>query len=139
MKTFTCRLIVRFGETDAFGIVYYPNIFRFFDYAVETLLRASPYAYIAELRETGAGFPALEAGGAFGAPIFAGDEITIETDVEEVRTRAFRVRHRISRDGDPLATGYEIRIFARARRGPEPIEGLPLPGALRAYLSGDED
>ncbi len=138
VRTFSCSLIVRFADTDAFGIVYYPNIFRYFDHAVETLLRAGPYDYIGNLRATGAGFPALEAGGAFSAPIFAGDEVTIETDVEDVRTRAFRVRHRIVRDGEVLATGYEVRIHARKPPGASAIEGLPLPDDLRDYLTGDD-
>ena len=136
MRTFSCSIVVRFAETDAFGIVYYPNIFRYFDEAVETLLRASPYDYVANLRGTGAGFPALEAGGAFTAPIFVGDEIVVETDVEDVRTRAFRVRHRIVRDGTLLATGHEVRMFARKPAGTAAIEGLALPEALRAYLLG---
>ncbi|MBD5635619.1 MAG: acyl-CoA thioesterase [Candidatus Eremiobacteraeota bacterium] len=137
MQTFTCSLAVRFAETDAFGIVYYPNIFRYFDLAVENLLREAPYDHFGNLRESGAGFPALEAGGAFGSPIFAGDEITIETDVEDVRTRAFRVRHRILRGEDVLATGYEVRIYARKPPGAATIEGLPLPDDLRAYLLGE--
>ena len=125
---------VRFAESDAFGIVYYPNIFRYFDFAVETMIGASPYDHFANLRETGAGFPALECAGAFRLPIFAGDAIAIETDVEDVRTRAFRVRHRIVRRDDVLATGYEVRMYARRLPGAATIEGLPLPEALRAWL-----
>ncbi len=138
MKTFETTHVVRFAETDAFGIVYYPNIFRFFDHAVEALLRASPYDYVGWLRATGAGFPALDVGGAFSVPIFVGDEITIETDVEDVRTRAFRVRHRIVREGEVLATGYEVRMYARKPPGADAIEGLPLPEELRAYLLGED-
>ncbi len=137
MRTFFCSFIVRFADTDAFGIVYYPNIFRYFDHAVETLLRASPYDYIGNLRASGAGFPALDASAAFSAPIFAGDEVTVETDIEDVRTRAFRVRHRIVRGEDVLATGSEVRIYARKPPGVSAIEGLPLPGDLRDYLTGD--
>lgn len=137
MRTFFCSFIVRFADTDAFGIVYYPNIFRYFDHAVETLLRASPYDYIGNLRASGAGFPALDASAAFSAPIFAGDEVTVETDIEDVRTRAFRVRHRIVRGEDVLATGSEVRIYARKPPGASAIEGLPLPGDLRDYLTRD--
>jgi YbgC/YbaW family acyl-CoA thioester hydrolase len=128
--------VVRFADTDAFGIVYYPNIFRYFDFAVEALLRASPHPYIDDLRASGAGFPALEVSGAFAMPIFVGDQIAVETDVEDVRTRAFRVRHRILRGDDVLATGHEVRIHARKPPGAEKIEGLPLPDALRRYLIG---
>jgi YbgC/YbaW family acyl-CoA thioester hydrolase len=135
MRTFRCSLTVRFAETDAFGIVYYPNIFRYFDFAVERLLIASPYPYIDRLRDSGAGFPALEVSGTFTMPIFVGDDVVVETDVEEVRTRAFRVRHRILRGADLLATGHEVRIHARKPPGTATIEGLPLPEALRRYLS----
>jgi len=137
VRTFSCTIRVRFAETDAFGIVYYPNIFTFFDLAVEALLRESPHDHFGALRATGAGFPALECGGAFSSPIFAGDEIVVETDVEDVRTRAFRVRHRIVRGDETLATGYEVRIFARRPPGADKIEGLPLPDALRDWLAGE--
>ncbi len=137
MRTFSCTIRVRFAETDAFGIVYYPNIFTFFDLAVETLLREGPHDHFGALRATGAGFPALECGGAFSSPIFAGDEIVVETDVEDVRTRAFRVRHRIVRGDETLATGYEVRMFARRPPGADKIEGLPLPDALRDWLAGE--
>jgi 4-hydroxybenzoyl-CoA thioesterase len=137
MKTFETTLTVRFADTDAFGIVYYPNIFRIFDYAVEKLLEASPYDHMGNLKATGAGFPALEAAGAFSLPIFAGDDVTIETDVEEVRTRAFRVRHRIVRGEETVATGYEVRMHARKPIGADEIEGLALPEDLRTFLSGD--
>jgi len=138
LRTFSCSFVVRFADTDAFGIVYYPNIFRYFDHAVETLLRASPYDYIGNLRASGAGFPALEASGAFSAPIFVGDRVTVETDVEEVRTRAFRVRHRIVRGDTVLATGSEVRIYARKPPGASAIDGLPLPDELRLYLTVDD-
>ena len=137
MRRFTHAIRVRFAETDTFGIVYYPNNFTYFDLAVEALLDASPYDYVGNLRRTGAGFPALECGGAFSSPIFAGDDIVVETDIEDVRTRAFRVRHRIVRGEDVLASGYEVRIYARKPPGSETIEGLPLPDELRAWLTED--
>jgi YbgC/YbaW family acyl-CoA thioester hydrolase len=136
VRTFVTQSLVRFSDTDAFGIVYYPNVFRLFDLAVEMFLRASPYDHMAELRATGAGFPALEASATFRSPIFAGDEIAIESDLEEVRTRAFRVRHRILRGVNVLATGLEVRMYARKPLGASAVEGLPLPEDLRAYLLG---
>ena len=127
-------LRVRFGETDAFGIVFYPNFFAYFDVAVAALLRASPYGFARGLREGGFGFPIVESGARFHAPVLADDEIDIGTRVTEIRARSVRLEHTVRRAGTIIATGFEIRAFARYSPTAQKIELAEMPADLRAWL-----
>jgi acyl-CoA thioester hydrolase len=128
------ELRVRFGETDAFGIVFYPNFFQYFDLATEELWRQSPYDFSAGITEGGIGFPILESGAKFLAPLHPGDTFTIVTRVAEVRTRALRVEHEIVRAQTLIATGFEVRAHARKLAGSEKLVMEPIPDDLRAWL-----
>jgi acyl-CoA thioester hydrolase len=127
-------LRVRFGETDAFGIVFYPNFFQYFDLATEELWRQSPYDFAAGITGGGAGFPIMESGAKFFAPLHPGDEFTIVTSVAEVRTRALRVEHEVWRGETLLASGFEVRAHARKVPGTDKLVMEPIPGDLRAWL-----
>jgi len=127
---------VRFSETDAFGIVFYPNFFMYFDLAMHELLRAAPGDWHAQMRASGLGFPIRESGGTFSAPLFADDEITVESKITEVRPRSLRVEHTIRRGDLLVAHGYEVRVHARREPGTHKLEKHEFPAELRAWLSG---
>jgi acyl-CoA thioester hydrolase len=127
-------LRVRFGETDAFGIVFYPNFFQYFDLATEELWRQSPYDFSDGVKAGGIGFPIMESGAKFYAPLHPGDEFTIVTTVAEVRTRALRVEHEVRRGETLIATGFEVRAHARKLPGVDKLEMEPIPDDLRAWL-----
>jgi len=128
------ELRVRFGETDAFGIVFYPNFFQYFDLGTEELWRQSPYDFEAGLNTGGIGFPILESGGKFLAPLYPGDTFTVVTRVAEVRTRALRVEHEILRGETLIATGFEVRAHACKLADNEKLVMEPIPADLRAWL-----
>jgi acyl-CoA thioester hydrolase len=115
---------VQWGETDAAGIVFYPNYFRWFDRATHQLFRQAGYP-IREMLAAGSAIPLIGSGANFTSPLRYDDEIEIESSVAEVRTRAFRVRHIIRREGEAVADGYEIRIFAGVGNG-----GVLAPGRI---------
>jgi YbgC/YbaW family acyl-CoA thioester hydrolase len=127
-------LRVRFGETDAFGIVFYPNFFQYFDLGTEELWRQSPYDFSTGVKDGGIGFPIMETGAKFFAPLHPGDEFTVVTRVAEVRTRALRVEHEVRRGETLIATGFEVRAHARKLPGEEKLVMEAIPDELRAWL-----
>jgi YbgC/YbaW family acyl-CoA thioester hydrolase len=131
----THTLRVRFGETDAFGIVFYANFYVYFDVAVIELMRAGPYDFT-EMRASGFGVPVVESGARFLAPLLADDEIAIATRVTEVRARSFRVEHEVYREELKIATGFSIRAFSSYSTELEKIVLADMPTSLRTYLSG---
>ncbi|HEY9086062.1 MAG TPA: thioesterase family protein [Candidatus Tyrphobacter sp.] len=127
------RLRVRFGETDAVGVVFYPNYYTFFDLAADALLREAGYPPAEVLRNTGFSFPIVQSGARIFAPLFHDDEIEIASRVAEVRTRGFRVEHEIFKSGNRIAEGFEIRVHAR--RAGDWLEAVALPEAVRKALT----
>src|SRR5512134_2621259 len=103
---------VRWGETDAMGIVFYPTYLAWFDHATHELFASSGRDLMTRLREDGVSFPIAECGARFRAPVFAGEELVVTATVGEVRSRSFRVEHRVERDGAEVADGFELRVVA---------------------------
>lgn len=127
---------VAWGETDAAGIVFYPNYFRWFDEATHDLIRELGYS-VAMMLERGFAIPIVEAQGRFLGSLSYDDELSITSRIAEVRTRAFRVEHQVLRGEAIVCEGYEVRMWVRVsseggRLGPEPI-----PEELRTLVEPD--
>lgn len=124
---------VRFGETDAAGIVYYPTFFTWFSLGTDTLLRVDG----SSLRDPEGGpvwpLPTVNCGATFSAPLFYDDEIVVRSSVAEIGSRSFRVEHVITRNEREVARGFEVRVYVR-REGNR-LSAVPLPDELRACLS----
>jgi acyl-CoA thioester hydrolase len=123
---------VQWGETDAAGIVFYPNYFRWFDQASHDLLGHLGYP-VSRMIEQGYAVPIIEARGRFLASLAYDDDLLITTRVAEVRTRAFRLDHTVTRSSEVVCEGYEVRIWVRL--GQERLEPERIPDELRALLT----
>ena len=70
LMSFSTRIVVRFGETDPAGLVYYPRLFHYCHVAFEEFFAARTGRTYAELlaRER-LGFPTVNAQAEFFAPL----------------------------------------------------------------------
>jgi len=132
VRTLTTFLRVRFGETDAAGIVFYPNILAYFDVAAHELLRACGYALGERLRNDGVAFPLVESGARFHAPLQHDQEIAVSASVARVGTSSLRLEYRIERGAVLAAQGFEVRVFVRKTLSGFVPEAIP--GDLRRAL-----
>ena len=127
---------VEFGETDAVGVVYYPNYYRWFDRGTHELLRLSGYP-LNRMFADGIATPLAETGARFLSPLRYDDELEIVSRAVEVGNRSFRVGHQIWHEGSLIAEGHEIRVCVEF---PQPASGklrsTKLPDALRGRLLG---
>ena len=126
---------MRFGETDAAGIVFYPTFFAWFDVGMSGLLRA---ALGGELNDAHGRprfpVPIVEAGARFVAPLRFDDAITIRSTVTELGTSSLRVEHAVLLGDTEAARGFEVRVLIQP--GDEGrIAAAPLPPDLRAALA----
>lgn len=132
-RTHTTRLRVRFGETDAAGIVYYPTFFVWFDVATHGLMRAA----VGELRGPDKRpqypIPLVESGARFVAPVYYDDLIEIRSTVVHVGRSSMRIEHVVTRDGAEAANGFEVRVVVAAGAGP--IKSTRMPEEMRRALS----
>jgi len=124
---------VRFGETDAAGIVFYPTFYVWFDVGTHALLRAAAGSLTDPAGRPRWPLPIVESGARFAVPLVCDDEIVIRSTVAEIGTSSLRVEHIVSRGADEVARGFEARVFIR-REGTR-IVSAPIPAELRAALN----
>jgi acyl-CoA thioester hydrolase len=127
------RTRVRFGETDAAGIVFYPTFFAWFDLGTHALLRAAMGTLHDDQGRPRWPLPIVESGANFLAPLFSDDEIAIRSTIAKIGSRSLRVEHEVTRGETVVARGFEARTLI-ARTGAT-IAAVALPDDLRAALS----
>ncbi len=126
MEPHRTRLRARYAETDATGIVYYNSYFVYFEVGRVEMFRTLGLPYDWRL-------PIVETHCRYRASARFDDPLEVESVVEEVRTRAFRVSQRVYRlTGAPdaeerelLVEGYTV-MMTQDEHGP-----IPLPAAFR--------
>jgi YbgC/YbaW family acyl-CoA thioester hydrolase len=130
------RTRVRFGETDAAGIVFYPTYFAWFDQGTHALLREGDEPARGPDGGPKHPFPIVECGAKFFAPLKFDDPIEIVSTVAEVGESSLRVEHEIVLAGKTVARGFESRVYIRIEGGR--IAKAPIPDALRNHLTAGE-
>ncbi len=85
-----CRVRIRFGDTDPYGIVYFVSYFRYIHRAIEEFLRSRGLAPEETFKNTAEGFglPIVEASCRFRRPAKYGEVLRVETRIQELRTKA---------------------------------------------------
>jgi acyl-CoA thioesterase FadM len=85
-----------------------------------------------------AGTPAVSINARFLAPARLGDEVRHEVEVAEVRTRAFRIRHRFWRDEVLLMEAEDVRAWCEITFTDDDarLTARALPEAIRGLLAG---
>jgi 4-hydroxybenzoyl-CoA thioesterase len=82
------------------------------------------------------GFPLVETGSRYFAPLHYDDLIVIDSQVAEVRTKGLRIEHTVRRGDTLVATGFEVRVYARFDpTGEQRLEARPIPEQLRGWLA----
>lgn len=128
MRVFRTRVRVRYAETDATGIAYYNSYLVYFEVGRIEMFRelGLPYDWRVPIRETWCRYHA--------SAVFD-DVIELETFVEEVRSKAFRlgVRALRLREGEEpllLAEGYTVMVTLDDEGNPS-----SMPETFRTALS----
>ena len=129
------RTRVRFGETDAAGIVFYPTFFAWFDAGMTGLLRSA--AGGRPMHEPDGRprlpVPIVESGARFVAPLYYDDPIAIRSTVVELGRSSLRIEHVVLRGDEEVARGFEVRVLIGSENSR--MAPVPLPDDLRAALS----
>lgn len=133
------EITIEWGDCDPAGIVFFPNYFRYFDIATNSLFeRALGLNKYQMTRKYGTtGIPLVDVGARFIIASVFGEVLTIESEVAEIRRASFRVQHRL-RKGDALAVeGFETRVWtARDPDDPDKLKSRPIPQEVVAKLHG---
>ncbi|RSL32335.1 acyl-CoA thioesterase [Salibacterium salarium] len=116
-------LKVTWGDTDAAGIVFYPNFYRWMDQSTHELFGANGLKVSTLQKEKDIIFPLLETFCTFKAPLVHEDEIQVHSEVDEVQNKVFKVNHQFYKGKDIVAQGYEKRAWTSvAGEQPQAVE-----------------
>lgn len=133
-RTARLRLRVRFGETDAAGIVFYGTFLSWFDAGVSNLIRIPGIPSAQKDGKPTFVLPIVEVGAKFFASLRVDQEFDLVSTVVQIGTTSVRVEHEaFDLDGARVAAGFEQRVHCRIVDGDFIKE--PLPDVLRAHLS----
>jgi 4-hydroxybenzoyl-CoA thioesterase len=82
---FSVHIIVRFGDVDFAGFVYYPTIFHYLHIALEEFFKARcGVSYRALLADERLGFPTVNVKAEFFVPLVYGDEAIVELFISRI-------------------------------------------------------
>lgn len=120
---------VRWGETDAAGIVFYPSFYGWMDEASHHYFSKIGHPTTKLFENEKIGIPLVEAKCVFKSPLLFGDEVTVASTVSEVRNKVIIMNHTFLKEGQIVAEGYEIRAWASLNGSK--LKALPIPDAVR--------
>ena len=109
MELFTIPVRVYWEDTDAQGVVYYANYFRFMERARTEWLRARGVEQDTLHREHGLVFVVTDTGIRFRQPARLDDLLTVTAELDRLRGARFRFVQHVYRggaDGALLCTGH---------------------------------
>lgn len=125
------RRIVKFGDTDAAGVVYTG---RFLDFALEaydTWLRVALDLAWPKQAAANVGAPAVSCHLEFSRSLCAGDQLDIEVRLDRIGNSSFTVRT-VGRNGEGLDIFVAVLIFATVDNSAR--ESVRIPDAYRARM-----
>ncbi|MCW5665513.1 MAG: acyl-CoA thioesterase [Piscinibacter sp.] len=136
-RTTTFRVDVQFGDCDPAGIVFFPNFSRWMDAASLAFFMQCGLPPWRELVKTRGivGTPLLEINTKFVRPVTYGETIAIDTWVEEWRDKVFVQQHRVTRGGELICEGREVRAFVTREPGTDRLRAIPVPADIKALCS----
>jgi len=119
---------VRFGDTDAAGIVYYANYLRYFEAGRAEMMRAAGLPYAEVIGDEDVVMPVVDAWVRYLVPARYDDLLTVESWVHELRAASILV-------GTNIWRGDALLVNGGARLGCVTLQGKPrrLPERMRAF------
>lgn len=111
MKSVEYSFTVRWGDTDAAGIVFFPNFYKWMDEATHDFFNQIGFKVSKLYEEYKIGFPILEAKCEFKSPLLFEDEVTIVSTISELHDKVFKLDHDFYKNGVRVAGGYTLRAW----------------------------
>lgn len=128
---FRAHLVVRFGDIDEAGFVYYPRLVHYFHVSMEEffagVLGVDYFHFISDHR---LGLPTVRLEVDFRRPLHYGDRLEVEVGIEELGRTSIVWRYRIYRPGEE-APATEARLVT-VNMSMETKNKTDLPDWLRA-------
>ncbi|OTW71912.1 4-hydroxybenzoyl-CoA thioesterase [Bacillus thuringiensis serovar roskildiensis] len=122
---------VRWGDTDAAGIVYYPNFYKWMDEATHEYFKKIGFPSVELYEEQQIGLPLLEAKCQFKSPLRFEDQVVVKSKVNELHNKVFTIQHVFVKEERVIAEGYETRAWTSFK---EQAKAQPIPEYIRQKM-----
>ena len=130
-------IIVYFEDTDAFGVVYYPNYLRFMERARSDMILACGVDHFERFRDDGCTYVVAEVAIKYHRSAKVGDTVTVVSTVEQVRAASVVIQQRVMRGTELLTDGRVSAAFVSPDGRPirQPREWVE---RFRAVMAGED-
>jgi 4-hydroxybenzoyl-CoA thioesterase len=127
---FTTSILVRFGDLDAAGIAYYPNLVNFLHEAFEDFFVGHVGRSYPEAFKEGLGCPTVKVEMTFVSPVHYGDQVQIRVTVEHIGRTSLRMRYEGSVNGRSVFAARNTMVIVDMKD----FRPAPIPDWLRERL-----
>ncbi len=127
---FVTKKIIRLSETDATGVIYFTNLFKFATEALEEFFETKGINLFKMIQSGDYLFPIVFAKSTYLAPIFLSDEITLTLSLIKMGTSSIEIQTDISK-AISLVGRVEIVHVVTSKTT---MKKMPIPEQLRAQL-----
>lgn len=124
---FKTSILVRFGDLDAAGIAYYPNLVNFLHEAFEDFFTGHVGRPYPEVFREGVGFPTVKVEMEFLSPVHYGDHVDVAVVPEMIGRTSVRIRYEGSVGGRPVFKAWNTQVVVDMRT----FRPTPVPQWLR--------
>jgi len=124
---FTTTILVRFGDLDAAGIAYYPNLVNFLHEAFEDFFAGHVGRTYPEVFGAGLASPTVKVEMEFLSPVRYGDRVLIAVVVERIGRTSVEVRYAGSVLGRPVFRARNTMVIVDMKT----FRPTPIPDWLR--------
>ena len=132
MRKSEYQFSVTWGDTDAAGIVFYPNFYKWMDTATHHLFSSIGYPTSELFRVKKIGLPLIKTTCDFKQPLFFEDNVMIHSTIKEIHSKVFLVEHAFYKDRNIVAIGTELRAWGDLS-GEKP-KAVVIPNEVRQLL-----
>jgi 4-hydroxybenzoyl-CoA thioesterase len=127
---YATSILVRFGDLDAAGIAYYPNLVNFLHESFEDFFAGHVGRPYPEVYAEGLGCPTVKLEMEFLSPVRYGDRVQVGVGVERLGRSSIRLRYEASVEGRPVFRARNVVVTVDMKT----FRPTPLPGWLRERL-----
>ena len=129
---FAYKRKIRFQDTDAAGVIFFPNQFCFYQEAFEAFLESIGYDLAMVTRKNRYHLPVVHAEADYNAPLRLGDTIEIQLKIAHIGSSSLTFQANILKQGKIRAGSVKVvhvSVDARTRKK------TPLPQNLREKMA----
>jgi acyl-CoA thioesterase FadM len=112
---FTTTILVRFGDLDAAGIAYYPNLVNYLHESFEDFFAGHVGRPYPEVYREGLAFPHGQGRDGVPGPVHYGDHVDVDVIVERVGRSSVQIRYEGAVGGRPVFRARNVAVVVEMK------------------------